>query len=175
MSFVTDISKTEQAPAQCAQCGGYLPDGESCADRFNILLALDHSRQEPWGSRHGPAFATYTLQHSAGIKTEVLQNAWLMLSRVYEHGDARQNVVDGMRATYRGRHDATYSSDNRKFQQAWTASTLPVRESPPNHFSVTIVDLGDFPADSYATQLDAWCLATMHAWKSTDKQCAASG
>ena len=51
---------------RCPQCGGALasPD-DSCASRFDTLLALDHSRQEPWGSRHASAFATFALQHRA--------------------------------------------------------------------------------------------------------------
>ena len=154
---------------RCRQCGGNVPEGETCADRFNVLLALDHSRQEPWGSRHGLAFAAYTLQHSAGIGSNVLENSWLMLSRVFEHGDDRQVVVKGIRATYRGRHETTYSRDNRISQEAWQASTLPVRKAPPNIFTVTIADLGEFPAHLYAAQLDAWCLATMNAWKTNDE------
>lgn len=49
---------------RCADCGAAWRDGEdSCAARFDRLLALDHSRREPWGSRHGIAFAVYALQH----------------------------------------------------------------------------------------------------------------
>lgn len=29
---------------------------------------LDHSRQEPWGSRHGQVFAAFQLQHSAALE-----------------------------------------------------------------------------------------------------------
>src|SRR5712664_2891954 len=47
----------------CPQCGAvYPPPPTSCADQFAVLLALDHSRREPWGSRHGLAFAAYSLQ-----------------------------------------------------------------------------------------------------------------
>ena len=31
---------------QCSECGARYADGDSCADRFNRLLGLDHSRQE---------------------------------------------------------------------------------------------------------------------------------
>src|SRR5205823_8749822 len=49
---------------QCAECGAmYIDEFDSCAARFETLLAVDHSRREPWGSRHGQAFAAFALQH----------------------------------------------------------------------------------------------------------------
>ena len=51
-------------PTRCDECGArYTEPGDSCQARFDQLLALDHSRQEPWGSRHGLAFAAFALQH----------------------------------------------------------------------------------------------------------------
>jgi hypothetical protein len=47
----------------CPECGAtYSEEGDSCAARFDQLLALDHSRREPWGSRHGQAYAAFALQ-----------------------------------------------------------------------------------------------------------------
>ena len=40
-------------------------------------------------------------------------------------------------------------------------------KSSPNSFAVAISKLGEFPADSYVTQLDACSLARMNAWKPT--------
>jgi len=35
----------------CPQCGAiYQQTEDSCAERFPALLALDNSRQEPWGA-----------------------------------------------------------------------------------------------------------------------------
>jgi hypothetical protein len=57
----------------CEQCGAFLGEpAVTCEERFANLLALDHSRQEPWGSRHGLAFSAYTLQHPAGQSPDVL-------------------------------------------------------------------------------------------------------
>src|ERR1051326_7998235 len=53
---------------RCVECGAeYESDEDSCVARFDRLLALDHSRQEPWGSRHGQAFAAFALQHPATV------------------------------------------------------------------------------------------------------------
>lgn len=35
----------------------------TCAELFAELLALDHSRRQPWGALHGEAVACYVLQH----------------------------------------------------------------------------------------------------------------
>jgi hypothetical protein len=51
----------------CAQCGATFADAtQNCEERFDTLLALDHSRVQPWGSRHGLAFSTFALQHPEG-------------------------------------------------------------------------------------------------------------
>jgi catechol 2,3-dioxygenase-like lactoylglutathione lyase family enzyme len=52
-----------------------------------VLLALDHSRQEPWGSRHGVAFAAFALQHPARYATS-LDPAWATLHRM--QGECRR-------------------------------------------------------------------------------------
>ena len=36
----------------------------TCGELFDRLLALDHSRRQPWGALHGEAVACYFLQHS---------------------------------------------------------------------------------------------------------------
>jgi hypothetical protein len=123
-----------------------------CAERFAILLALDHSRQEPWGSRHGLAFAAYTLQHPASQSREALERCWLMLCRVYVAGDDRMDVARGLRAF--GGRSPTH----------WSAPPFPKPEALPSHFETTIADLGTFGADEYAARLDAWCRAALAGW-----------
>jgi hypothetical protein len=124
----------------------------SCADRFSALLALDHSRQEPWGSRHGAAFAAYTLQHPSGQAAEMLERCWLMLCRIYIAGDDRASVARGLRA-----HGARTPED-------WSAPPFPGPSATPAAFEITIADLGDFAAGQYAPLLDRWCLATLAGW-----------
>ena len=137
----------------CQQCGAVGEDGtQTCADRFAALLALDHSRREPWGSRHGLAFAAYTLQHSVGQSPEALARCWVMLCRVYVFGDDRMRVARALRA-----------SGGRGLAR-WDVSPFPRRDTPPDHFETTIADLGEFDANHYATRLDAWCRATLASW-----------
>ena len=39
---------------RCPECGAvYADPGDSCAVRFDALLALNHSRREPWGAATG--------------------------------------------------------------------------------------------------------------------------
>jgi hypothetical protein len=149
--MVAGIRNKEQVI--CEQCGA--PLGEpavTCDERFATLLALDHSRQEPWGSRHGLAFAAYTLQHGAGQPAHVLERCWLMLCRVHVAGDEPMRVARGLRA------------HGGRAPQDWAAPPFPKRAALPSAFGTTIVDLGEFAPDDYATRLDAWCRATLIGW-----------
>ena len=135
---------------RCDECNArYASDTDSCATRFDRLLALDHSRREPWGSRHGQAFAAFALQHPRRFAAS-LDSAWAALYRIYCLEQPSVQVFAAIRAAG-GRSVAD--------------SAVPARPAPPGTFpSVTIADLGDFPAPDYPSQLDAWCRATLHAW-----------
>ena len=47
---------------QCDDCGATTTE-LTCGELFDQLLALDHSRRQPWGALHGEAVACYFLQH----------------------------------------------------------------------------------------------------------------
>ena len=135
--------------SQCPDCGAsYASEDDSCAVRFEQLLALDHSRQEPWGSRHGQAFAAFALQHATRFATS-LDHAWAALHRIYVDGDRPGVVFDRLRAN---RHAAL---------REWNVPARPSQPAaaPP----MTIADLGD-GADRYAEQLDDWCRAALSMW-----------
>ena len=135
---------------QCPQCGAkYDQASDSCAERFNALLALDHSRQEPWGSRHGSAFAAYTLQHPRDVGREALERCWLLLYRTWIAGDDPQFVASTLREMDRGT------------RPPWKTPSFPARASAMPH--VTIADLGAFDADMYPELLASWCRATLEA------------
>ena len=137
----------------CDQCGArYESPDDSCRHRFEALLALDHSRQEPWGSRHGSAFAAFTLQHPAGQAREVLERCWLLLYRIWVAGDDPLAVTQALRQAQGGA--PLYLS----------APPLPPDAGQPRSFPVTIGDLGDFGAQAYPRLLEAWCRATLEAW-----------
>lgn len=134
----------------CPQCGAtYATTDDSCAQRFAALLALDHLRQEPWGSRHGSAFSAYTLQHPGGQSRASLERCWTMLYRIWIAGDDPQFVARTLRSAESGR------------PLTWTVPPLPTDATTPRRQRVTIADLGGFEADQYPHQLEAWCRATL--------------
>jgi hypothetical protein len=134
----------------CPECNAeYVAVGDSCTTRFERLLALDHSRTEPWGSRHGRAFAAFALQHPA-THSASLDVAWEILYRIYCGKESPSYVVASIR------EDATRLANDVH---------VPPRASQPRGFpAITIADLGDFSAATYASQLDNWCRATLDAW-----------
>ncbi len=139
------------ATIPCPECCAAFRDSEdSCASRFAVLLGLDHSRHEPWGSRHGQAFAAFALQHPAAYP-QSLDHAWAALCQIYVAQADPRYVFATLRA-----------SADREVPPLWTVPPRPAqRLSAP---SVTIADLTDFAADAYPTQLDAWCCASLASW-----------
>jgi hypothetical protein len=129
----------------------YLEAGDSCAERFSRLLALDHSRREPWGSRHGSAFSAYTLQHPAGFPRDALMQCWTLLYRTWIAGDDPQFVTRTLREVNRGE------------DPGWQVPPLPPDAGQPRRPRVTIADLGSFEASAYPEQLEAWCRATLES------------
>jgi hypothetical protein len=135
---------------RCSECGAsYEIQGDSCDARFNNLLALDHSRQEPWGSRHGIAFAVFALQHPGRFPEDTLNRTWQILHRVYVSGDEPARVIGA-------------SKRAQSVPLAWNVPPVPA--IPSGSPAITIADLGEFEAAKYAGLLDAWARATMTWW-----------
>lgn len=136
-------------PTRCDECGAqYSVPGDSCQARFDQLLALDHSRQEPWGSRHGLAFATFALQHPQRFCSATVAQAREMIARVVLDGEPLARVVAELRARPR------------------PSSPPPppaARPRVPTPFAVTIADLGAFDADTYRAALERWARAALGA------------
>jgi hypothetical protein len=134
----------------CPECGAvYSADGDSCTERFNALLALDHSRQQPWGSRHGEAFAAFALQHPLAFGRSI-DGSWAALYRIHVAGDAQARVFERLRAR------------PNEIPADWKLPTRP--ERPVALPAVTIADLGDFEATTYPDRLAAWCRAALAMW-----------
>jgi uncharacterized protein DUF5946 len=134
----------------CPECNAeYVDVGDSCTTRFEQLLALDHSRAEPWGSRHAQAFAAFALQHPTR-HTASLDVAWEILYRIYCGKEAPSHVVASVRNGAR-----KLSEDMR---------TPPRAPHPLGFPTITIADLGDFSAATYPGQLDDWCRAALKSW-----------
>ena len=135
----------------CPECGAtFEAEGDNCQRRFDALLALDHSRTEPWGSRHGLAFSAFALQHPDRFPADVPRRAWIMLYSVYVLNNDYLRVTAALRRMGRKNPD-------------WDVPALP--PSPPGgSFATTIADLGSFAAESYPRQLDNWCRASLQGW-----------
>jgi len=86
-------------PTHCEDCGArYRDAADSCQGRFDQLLALDHSRQEPWGSRHGLAFAAFVLQHPRRYSAASVARARELIHRVVVNHEPLAQVVAEFRA-----------------------------------------------------------------------------
>lgn len=131
---------------QCSECGAQLLHADdSCARRFDVLLALDHSRREPWGSRHGQAFAAFALQHPQAYARS-LDAAWDLLYRIYCLGEPVSTAIAARRAN----------------PQAAPIAPRPAARLAD--FTVTIADLGEFDGARYPAALDEWCMSALKAW-----------
>jgi len=108
------------------------------------------ARREPWGSRHGQAFAAFALQHPVTHEASV-DRAWAALWRIYVAGESPARVFGGLVA-HRGRIPPT---DRNVPARPATRAIMP---------AVTIGDLADFSAETYPARLDAWCRATLESW-----------
>jgi hypothetical protein len=142
------VAATDLEP--CPQCGA--PGGEgACLNRFEALLALDHSRREPWGPRHGLAVAVYTLQHPAGASRGRLERSWLVAYRCAVSGDDPWRLAKAL-----SRRARAPASD-------WGVPPLPPTPDSGG-YGVTIQDLGDFQGSSYPDALTSWARATIDRW-----------
>ncbi len=137
----------------CSQCGAVFTDSDrSCAERFDALLAFDHSREEPWGSRHGLAFSTFALQHPEGRSAEQLTACWIILYRVWVKGDNRAKLAAAMRV----RQNAPPAE--------WDVPGRPSIPPAGTRYAVTIADLAEFNAETYVKKLEEWGRATLVTW-----------
>src|SRR4051794_16379501 len=90
----------------CPECGArYETAEDNCQRRFDALLALDHSRTEPWGSRHAVAFSVLALQHPDRFPTDVAERSWVTLYSVYAQGNDYLRVTAAVRRMGRQKLD----------------------------------------------------------------------
>lgn len=130
---------------RCDECGArYTEPEDSCQARFDQLLALDQSRQEPWGSRHGLAFAAFALQHPQRFSAATVAQARVLIERVIRDGEPLTRVV----AEFRARPQTGVPA---------------LHAGVPTSFAVTIADLGAFDADAYPAALERWARAALGA------------
>ncbi|WP_078871741.1 DUF5946 family protein [Streptomyces sp. NRRL S-337] len=147
----------------CAECGASM-ESRSCDDLFNVLLALDHARQSPWGPLHGISVSCFLLQHPSRLPADDGARAWALLHAYLEGGLDEVNQLVGQ--ARRGNSHRAKNTPARVVRDA----ELPRRDAPPSRFSVTIEDVavdGTFPAEEFAERVKAWAAATVDAWSRT--------
>jgi len=148
-------SAADPSVVHCADCGATWRDADAaCQARFDRLLALDHSHREPWGSRHGLAFAVYALQHPTQFPATSRVAARDLLTAVYRRGEDVAWAVGRLR---------TAMADSRR-----SMAPADVVPHPRRGFAVTIDGLGDFDAEHYVADLERWCRATLEALDAAD-------
>ncbi|MFE1173184.1 DUF5946 family protein [Streptomyces sp. NPDC058773] len=145
----------------CAECGVPVVESRSCDDLFQVLLALDHGRQAPWGPLHGVSVACFLFQHPSRLPSDGGARAWALLHAYLEDGlDAVNQLVGQAR---RGNSHRVKSGPSPVARD----TAPPRRDAPPTRFSVTIEDVavdGTFPAEEFAERVKAWAAATVDAW-----------
>ena len=154
----------------CTECGAVA--AVPCRELFERLLALDHSRQEPWGPLHGVVVACYRLQHPAALPARDRGPA-LDLIHQYERGglDALQRWAAHARRA--NSHRLTGGRD-RPFGDTRPASTADGSRTRPDtdaatgdSYAVTIADVavdGTFPAAGHRRRVRSWARATLATW-----------
>lgn len=141
--------------SRCADCGA-----ERCDELFETLLALDHSRQEPWGPLHGVVAPCYFLQHSARSADSSWSVYWSMLRAYLAGGTA---ALDAMTNQLRA-----LNSHRKGGLGPESVADVPVKSPPLHGFVVTIAEVavdGTFPAEGYEDRVREWAEATAAAWR----------
>lgn len=152
----SDIPNVPSA-GRCPECSGTWALG-TCSDLFLRLLALDHSRRQPWGAYHGVSVATYLLQHPSLSAPALLPGQWSLLNVFVDDGIAAVQAFAAARvARNRGRSP-----------QPGEPPPVGVDfDRPPVAFPVTISDVsadGSFPAAGFEGRAASWARATVAGW-----------
>ncbi|MFE0021144.1 DUF5946 family protein [Amycolatopsis sp. NPDC059021] len=148
---------------RCPGCGApALPI--PCDELFERLLALDHSRQAPWGPLHGVAVACFLLQHPSREPVSARPVRWALLHAFLRGGQAEVAAL-----TQRARRLNSHRSGGQSPRvDAFPGAPAFPDSEPPTTFGTTIADVagdGDFPAEHYADSVRTWAADTIEAWQ----------
>ncbi|MGC0144492.1 DUF5946 family protein [Pseudactinotalea sp. Z1732] len=165
--------RTDQAAADCPECGAAA--AVPCAELFDRVLALDHSRAAPWGPLHGVVVCCYRLQHPS---TFAVGQEQTMLDLLRTYRDGGPQALDRWTAGARRANSHRRSTTSSGPQPSKPAQTAPgpevaaehrtTRERRAGRFDVTIADVavdGTFPAHGHADRVRAWAQATLRGWQ----------
>ncbi|WP_432535616.1 DUF5946 family protein [Kineococcus arenarius] len=145
----------------CEDCGAHL-DTRTCVELFLDLLALDHSRQPPWGPLHGVVTSAFFLQHPSDPRATPAQQAF-GLSLIHDYLRGGQAAVtaaaEGARAA--NNHRATDRTRVRRTggRPTETTGAQPAAQPSEPVTTTTIHDVavdGTFPAAGYEERVRRW-------------------
>src|ERR1700684_4063686 len=118
------------------ECGAPA-SSRSCDDIFQQLLALDHSRQAPWGPLHGVAVACFFLQHSSRMPRAARPLYWALL-----HAYLRGGLAATAPMTERIRQLNSHRCGGRAPQPGDYPGAPPFPDTePPQNYATTIADI----------------------------------
>ncbi|MGW2374311.1 DUF5946 family protein [Kitasatospora sp. NPDC001683] len=148
---------------RCGECGA-----PGCEELFHRLLALDHSRAEPWGPLHGVSVACFLLQHPSRLAVGGGARARAFLRAYLDGGlPAVNGLVGRARAAnshrVRGRAPAAAVAPGTGAETGTGAGA----GAPRGGFAVTIAEVGQdrtFPAAGFPERVRAWAAATLEGW-----------
>ncbi|GAA4424086.1 hypothetical protein GCM10023169_20470 [Georgenia halophila] len=138
----------------CAECGGSNDLG-ICEDHFMTLLALDHSRVQPFGRFHGVNVACYFAQHPSRCKASALPAQRAIVAAFVNQGIEAVHAMQNA-AVRRNSHSS------RAAPSAVNDHCEGKVLLPP--FAVAIENVsvdGTFPAGGYEDRMIEWAEATV--------------
>lgn len=125
-----------------------------------MLLALDHSRQAPWGPLHGVSVSCFLLQHPSRLPRSGAVRAWEIV-----HAYLTDGLSGVTRLTDRARRNNSHRTAAPGLVRPM--SSFPPPGAHPVAYDTTIADVaqgGRFPADGFPLRVAAWAEATVTAW-----------
>lgn len=135
---------------RCAECGAPAQP-HSCAELFDVVLALDHSRRPPWGPLHAVTVACFLLQHPRRTPAAAQPLQAVLHAYLYGGLDAVSSLTERRRR-----------ANNHRNRGAAIPGGAPAPARTT--YSVTIADVaqdGTFPAAGFADRVAAWARAVL--------------
>ncbi|MEU4586351.1 DUF5946 family protein [Kitasatospora aureofaciens] len=161
---MTDPRGERGERGECAECGA-----RGCEELFHGLLALDHSRAEPWGPLHGVSVSCFLLQHPGRLPADGGAAARGLLGAYLDGGQpAVERLIGRARAANSHRvKGGAVPGGAAPDGAAQGPAVRPGREAPRGGFAVTIEQVaqgGTFPAAGFPERVRAWAAATLDVW-----------
>jgi hypothetical protein len=160
--------------ARCPECGAPLPAGETCADLFNKMLALEWTVIGEIGSgippeefqSSGPgrealrahffAVGTYQLQHPDRLEVSAVLGLWRSMEEMLAGRATREDVLRTARDSFDG---------PKRVRRRETARDTRLGAWPAT-WEMTVADVGAVPPSNYIATVRGWAETTAAAIRS---------